>query len=394
MWYYILCNIMLSRCEMPHVIFSFFSGAGLLDLGFEEEKYNIVLVNEFQPEFMQAYKYARQQHNMLTPKYGYYECSIENFLEGDLLEQLKKRITQEKDDKNLVGIIGGPPCPDFSVGGKNRGRNGDNGRLAKSYIDLLRIVSPDFFIFENVKGLVKTTKHREYYNELKKQIQENFVISDTILNALCFGVPQDRERVILLGINKKLLSNSTIIANYDLGIDWMKYATFPDVKIVKNLLWPKIDEFRIDSANCINEKIPVEYRQLTVEEWFKKNDVEHHPNSIDVFKVKNGKQKIESIGEGDVSRKSFKRLHRWRYSPTAAYGNNEVHLHPYKARRLSVAEAMAIQSLPYWFCLPPQIPKTYKFKMIGNGVPVAMARGIAKILNELLEKINDNHGDY
>ncbi len=42
----------------------------------------------------------------------------------------------------------------------------------------------------------------------------------------------------------------------------------------------------------------------------------------------------------------YKRLHRWRYSPTACYGNNEVHLHPYKPRRISVAEALAIQSLP------------------------------------------------
>ena len=67
----------------------------------------------------------------------------------------------------------------------------------------------------------------------------------------------------------------------------------------------------------------------------------HHPNARDVFKVKKGRKKIETIQEGDTTRKSFKRLHRWKYSPTACYGNNEVHLHPYKARRLSVAEAMA-----------------------------------------------------
>jgi site-specific DNA-cytosine methylase len=47
------------------------------------------------------------------------------------------------------------------------------------------------------------------------------------------------------------------------------------------------------------------------------------------------------IDEGDDLKKSYKRLHRWRYSPTAAYGNNEVHLHPYKARRISAAEALA-----------------------------------------------------
>ena len=85
-----------------------------------------------------------------------------------------------------------------------------------------------------------------------------------------------------------------------------------------------------------------------------------------------------TIQEGDTSRKSFKRLHRWKYSPTAAYGNNEVHLHPYRTRRLSVAEAMAIQSLPGWFELPPDVCLSAKFKMVGNGVPYLMALGIAR----------------
>ena len=61
-----------------------------------------------------------------------------------------------------------------------------------------------------------------------------------------------------------------------------------------------------------------------LEEWFRKNNVYRHPNKKDVFKVKGGREKIQTIQEGDTSRKSFKRLHRWKYSPTAAYGNNEV----------------------------------------------------------------------
>ncbi len=378
---------------MPHILFSFFSGAGLLDLGFEQEKYKIVLVNEFKHEFLQAYKYARECNNIRSPKYGYSECSIENFLDGPSSQELSNQILQERKMNNLVGFIGGPPCPDFSIGGKNRGRNGDNGRLAKSYIDLIEKFSPDFFIFENVKGLVKTAKHREYYDELKLQIQKSFVINDIVLNALCFAVPQDRERIILVGINKKLSNNGNIIKDSTLNIDWMKYAIFSDVQMLKDLPWPKIDDFGVDSLRHCSNNIPKKYMKLTVESWFRKNKVEQHPNAKDVFNVKAGKSKIESIGEGDVRRKSFKRLHRWRYSPTAAYGNNEVHLHPYKARRLSVAEAMAIQTLPDWFCLPSDISKTLKFKMIGNGVPVAMARGIAKTLNDLLAEIKGHQGE-
>ena len=82
---------------------------------------------------------------------------------------------------------------------------------------------------------------------------------------------------------------------------------------------------------------------------------------------------------------SYKRLHRWRYSPTAAYGNNEVHLHPYKARRLSVAEVLAIQSVPKEFELPKEMSLTDMFKTVGNGVPVLMAERVGKELKKILE---------
>src|SRR5207245_5072517 len=91
---------------------------------------------------------------------------------------------------------------------------------------------------------------------------------------------------------------------------------------------------------------------LTVEQWFRQNSVSEHPNAEHCFKPRAGLARFEAVEEGDDSRKSFKRLHRWRYSPTACYGNNEVHLHPYEARRISVAEALAIQSLPKEFELP------------------------------------------
>ena len=119
-------------------------------------------------------------------------------------------------------------------------------------------------------------------------------------------------------------------------------------------------------------------KELTVEYWFRKNDVENHPNAKDYFIPRAGLIRMQTIEEGDVSKKSYKRLHRWRYSPTVAYGNNEVHLHPYKERRLSAAEAMALQTLPKDFELPADMSLTDKFKTIGNGVPFLLANGIAK----------------
>lgn len=106
-------------------------------------------------------------------------------------------------------------------------------------------------------------------------------------------------------------------------------------------------------------------------------------NQNDVFKAYSDKFNI--IDEGDISGKSFKRLHRWRFSPTAAYGNNEVHLHPYKPRRLSVREVMRIQSVPDKFELPNSMTLSSKFKTISNGVPVVLAKEIAQSISNFIE---------
>lgn len=372
---------------MPNSIFSFFSGTGLLDLGFELERYNIVFVNEYEKSFLDGYIYARQGRRIPAPRYGYHQGDINQFLKGRPKTILLANIAQERQRGNRVGFIGGPPCPDFSVGGKNLGKDGKNGILAQSYVDLIIKCKPDFFVFENVKGLVKTAKHRAYFEDLKKHLKKvGYVIDDKVLNSLCFGVPQDRERVILVGLYKKSFANIKNCTTKEKSLDfpWMANAIFDDYEEIKSFNWPTTRTFGVNQRYNMPRNIPPIYRKLTVEAWFRKNNVVNHPNAQDVFSVKGGLAKIQTVAEGDVSRKSFKRLHRWRYSPTAAYGNNEVHLHPYQIRRLSVAEAMAIQSLPEWFVLPPNMSLTHKFKTIGNGVPVLMARGIAKSLATVL----------
>ena len=127
--------------------------------------------------------------------------------------------------------------------------------------------------------------------------------------------------------------------------------------------------------------------KLTIQHWFEKNDVENHPNASHHFVPRAGLAKMKIIGEGDDRKKSYKRLHRWRYSPTAAYGNNEVHLHPYKNRRLSAAEALAIQSMPKEFYLPENMSLSNMFKTIGNGVPYLASLGIANTVSDFLNRL-------
>ena len=373
-------------------IFSFFAGCGILDLAFETTDFEIVFVNEFSKQFMNGYQYAREQLGLTSPVYGYRNDSAERYSKGQGKRDLLQLIESERKKGRLIGFIGGPPCPDFSIGGKNAGATGENGRLTRVYFDLICRCKPDFFVFENVKGLIRTEKHKSFYHEMKCKAKGNeYIITDKLLNAIEYGVPQFRERIIMIGIKRDLVQNTNMInaEREELVFDWNKHRCY-QAEVINSISWPDKSTFL---ENSVLEKPTNILSELTVEYWFTHNCVDQHPNGHDIFRVRKGFSKINSIYEGDTKGKSFKRLHRWRYSPTAAYGHNEVHLHPYKARRISVAEAMAIQSLPKDFVLPTDMALSDKFKMIGNGVPYLMARAIAQTLMELLEYIRSKGGD-
>lgn len=366
--------------EKTLVLFSFFSGSGLLDLGFERSNFFVDFVNEFSPQFLDAYKFSRTQLGIATPKYGFWNTDIKEYL-NERKTELCTYLADARENNSLVGFIGGPPCPDFSIGGKNKGRDGERGKLSLTYIDLVVETRPDFFLFENVKGLWRTSRHRLFFEELKVKLHSRgFCTSEKLINALEFGVPQDRDRILLFGVKKELLSANQFDGNDLTDFPWNAYATH-SMDEIKKFMWPEQDIF----CENIPRKSPnSRFNELTVQYWFAKNRVEEHFNSKAFFKPRNGLLKMQTIPEGDVSKKSFKRLHRWRYSPTAAYGNNEVHLHPYKARRISAAEALAIQSLPEEFTLPTSMSLSDMFKTIGNGVPFLLSKGIAATIRDYM----------
>lgn len=363
-------------------IFSFFSGAGFLDLGFEKENFEIVFVNEYNKEFLAAYKFARKEMKMKSPRFDYYCGDINDLLSGKLGKQLEKRVEEMKKE-GLVGFIGGPPCPDFSIAGKNEGIVGENGMLTNSYKRIILKQEPDFFVFENVKGLWSTQKHRKEYEKIKRSFRrKGYILVDKLINALDYGVPQDRERIILFGIKYNLIDQErrNAVQKLKKEFDWGVKEKYRK-ELRDNCDWPTTQKFVESSVmNQPSNIIP----ELCVEYWFNLNDVYKHYNASDYF-LPRSTERFESIREGDVSKKSFKRLHRWRYSPTAAYGNNEVHLHPYHARRISVAEALAIQSLPKEYVISKDLSKSDMFKTVGNGVPFLAAKEIAHSIRVFLE---------
>ena len=370
-------------------IFSFFAGAGFLDLGFElQGNYNIVFVNEFHEAFNHVYRYARQNMGLQQPKYGHHVEDITEYVDGKHEDKLRTLIhwVEESKEEELTGFIGGPPCPDFSVAGKNRGRNGENGKLSGTYARLICTALPDFFLFENVKGLYRTARHRQFFEELKELFKAHgYSLTEQLVNSLEYGAPQDRDRIILIGFHQDAINRLNLLAEDGklAGFPWQAHKTY-NLEEIKACHWPDKSPYQENTPTPMPDGI---IEELTVQHWWTENDVAHHPNANMYFQPRAGIVRFKTKDEGDVEKKCYKRLHRWRYSPTAAYGNNEVHIHPFLPRRISVAEALAIQSLPADFVLPPDISLTDAFKTVGNGVPFVLANGIA---GSIADFINHN----
>ena len=188
-------------------IFSFFAGIGFLDLGFEMAGFDIAYVNEIVPSFLDGYKHSRSQMKLSQPEYGYELSDTASLFETQKAERLRDLLIDARKDGSPIGFIAGPPCPDFSVGGKNRGGGGENGKLTETYVELICRYQPDFFLFENVKGLWSTAKHRLFYDRMKSRLEQNgYLITDSLINALEYGVPQSRERAIAIGFRADLVT--------------------------------------------------------------------------------------------------------------------------------------------------------------------------------------------
>lgn len=352
-------------------VLSFFTGGGFLDLGFEEAGFDIVWTNEHNPAFADMYEYgitAWRKSKGTLPQ----PAKISN--REDITTLSAPGIMEEafgKERPPFFGTIGGPPCPDFSIGGKNGGHKGKNGRLTRTFVDQICNIKPDFFVIENVPGLCRTKKHREFLDEMIGQLRKDgsYAVDATILRGLELGIPQDRERLFIIGFKRHLIPLEGEKAIDELG--WFPWPE-PIYHEPKKLPWPKTSEFHGNPV--LPERIPAE---LTVYPLLAgESDPETLPNGKDYFNANSPKFEVRL--EGDVQYKSFKRLHRHRYSPTVWYGNNEVHLHPWKPRRLSVREALRIQTVPDTYILPDASTLSAKFKLICNGVPCKMAESLAR----------------
>lgn len=372
-------------------VISFFTGGGFMDIGFEQAGFNVVWTNEYDENIADMY-----EHGMTSLRWSarLHPAPCNNFCGEGAKTLPMARISSRKSIADLTawevmeyakpgklfGVIGGPPCPDFSIGGKQAGRDGERGQLSGRYVDMIVALKPNWFVMENVPGLVETKPHRAYLDDLRRVLSKNGYVTDVkILSALNLGIPQDRRRMFMVGFLENGLKEKPA-STWGIQADgWFPFPkeTYPDAKT--KYPWPDKDPFQPYVARPEPKGIPLE---LTVCPLLM--GAERACNGLEFFQPKS--DKFDKIEEGDVNRKSYKRLHCYRYSPTVAYGNNEVHFHPWLPRRLSVREALRIQTVPDEYVLPRDKPLSKKFKMISNGVPCLLGLRIAQSIKEFCNR--------
>lgn len=358
-------------------VLSFYSGGGFMDMGFEKAGFEIVWTNEVDDVFVKLHEAGITSWRKARGN----GIKAEIFNKKSITEVSADTIVSEafpEGKPEAFGIIGGPPCQDFSINGNMEGFNGERGKLTIVFFDRILELLPTFFVMENVTGLTKSKISKEYLEKILKGVQKKYYVDHKILNSLDFGVPQFRERIFFIGIRKDKLNESVIGKSpgnwftfpvnkkYNGAATKHKWATAVDYG--KKLKKPKDLPLELCVESCL-----VPFRHL--------NKIS---NAKEYFNLYVEEKVLNKIKEGETNRPSFKRLHRFKYSPTACYGNNEVHLHPYRNRRLSVREALRIQGVEDSYILPPELSLTKKFKMIGNGVPVPLAKEVALALKKFI----------
>ncbi len=176
-------------------VISLFSGAGGLDIGFDRAGFKIAVAVELDPSCCDTLR-----TNM--PDLPVINRSIADVPASEILEAGGLRVGE------AALVIGGPPCQSFSLAGMRRGLDDDRGKLLFEFVRIVRETLPEGFVLENVKGLTNWDNGRALkllIEELAKPIEHGGSIyryqiaSPELLDAVNYGVPQFRERLILVG---------------------------------------------------------------------------------------------------------------------------------------------------------------------------------------------------
>lgn len=323
-----------------------FAGAGGLDLGFQQAGFRVPWANEYDKDIWATY-----QANFPNTK----------------LDHRSITKIEPSDIPQVQGFIGGPPCQSWSEAGAARGIEDQRGQLFWEYMRLIKSKKPHFFLAENVSGILFSRHSKAFQEILQGFADQGYNVSFGLLNANDFGVPQDRERVIIVGYRVEIGK---------FFVPPKPNATKPTLKdaikdLVKNVV-PALE------TNYSNPKAKIPNHEYMVggfsSMFMSRNRVREWTQPS--FTIQAGGRhaplhpqapKMEKVG-----------VDRWRFKK----GEEELY------RRLSVRECARVQTFPddYEFKYS-RVSDGYK--MIGNAVPVEFARRIAVRISEDLKGCKD-----
>lgn len=333
-----------SDCGIPSLL-SLFCGPGGLDEGFRRAGFTTTLAFDNDEECVRTFNKNHSFNNAIA-----HCCDVRSLSIAKIDSLAGRHFTP-------VGVIGGPPCQSFSVSNVHQKQMDPRHDLALSYARVLRKLNTkrpvSFFIFENVPGLAGN-KHRDRFLRFKRSFQyAGFELYERVLDASDYGVPQHRERIIIIGINRDLHPKAV----------WK----WPDVESSRRTVRDAIGGLPSPILNARGvdpESTPV------------------HPNHWCMVPKSKKFSTPGALRNGQSWGRSFRTLSWDEPSWTVAYGNREVHIHPSGKRRLSIYEAMLLQSFPPHYVITGNI--STQTRLVSEAVPPRLAWHLATAIRSSL----------
>lgn len=328
----------------PRVI-SLFSGCGGLDLGFHKAGYDIVFANDIESSVRETY-----------------ERNLGKIVIGDIAE------FDKSDLPSCDIVLAGVPCQPFSNAG-NRGSMKDaRGTLFHHVVEIVDLKKPKVVLFENVRGFTsaKDDSGVSMPERIRQELKYNgYELYYKLLNAADYQVPQNRYRVVLVGVREDIKKPfefpSPIKKTCKSTVDSVIAKPYP--KGEKHEVWD-LSPQAIELSSMIPEG----------GSW---KDIPYEKLPSRLQKIRDEMKKYRSP---NFYRK-FSRDEIMGTITAASTPENSGILHPLENRRYSVREIARFQSFPDSFkFIGPSVSK--KYKMIGNAVPVKLAYHIAKKIKE------------
>lgn len=221
-----------------------FSGIGGFRSGLEKNGHKAVAYSEVD-------KYAKQSYTSI------YETSEELDL-GDITKVSNEQWQDLKGKANI--IVGGSPCQSFSLAGKRRGFEDTRGTLFFHYVNAVKEVQPEFFIFENVKGMISHDKGETIKTVLSSFNEIGYDIDFDVFNSKYYGVPQNRERIYIVGKRKDLgINESRESVKGKKKLDQLKNWAIENINYVK--LLPENNNENVEKrlVDVLEDKVDEKY---------------------------------------------------------------------------------------------------------------------------------------